>query len=129
MKNYLLIFRDTNWDQGLLLEQIRETMDGVQSWLDGLSCSGRIKGGSPLDSSGRMLSGSSGQPVADGPFAESKEAIAGFLLIEAADLEEAAALARSNPVLRHGARIEIRPALPECPVMLRAKARLADAGV
>jgi hypothetical protein len=46
--------------------------------------------------------------VTDGPFAETKEVIAGFYLIEAHDLEEAIALAAKIPPARVGA-IEIRP--------------------
>ena len=67
-------------------------------------------------------------PVTDGPFAESKEAIAGYILIRAGDLDDATDVARSNPVLALGATIEVRPALPECPVTRRAKDRLALAG-
>jgi len=46
--------------------------------------------------------------VTDGPFAETKEMIAGFYLIEARDLEEATALAAKIPPARVGA-IEVRP--------------------
>ena len=46
--------------------------------------------------------------VTDGPFAEAKEVIAGFYLIEARDLEEATALAAKIPPARVGA-IEVRP--------------------
>ena len=48
--------------------------------------------------------------VHDGPFAEAREQLGGFYLIEAADLDEAIAIARKVPVLQEGA-IEIRPLL------------------
>ena len=48
--------------------------------------------------------------VHDGPFAEAREQLGGFYLIEAADLDEAIAIARQVPVLQDGA-IEIRPLL------------------
>ncbi len=44
----------------------------------------------------------------DGPFAETKEVIAGFDLIDCADLDEAVELARTHPMARRG-RIELRP--------------------
>jgi hypothetical protein len=44
----------------------------------------------------------------DGPFAEAKEVVGGFLLIEADDLEAAAALFDDDPIAQYG-RIEIRP--------------------
>jgi hypothetical protein len=46
--------------------------------------------------------------LADGPFAETKEQIGGFTLIECADLDEAIAIAAKHPVAGYGA-IEIRP--------------------
>jgi hypothetical protein len=46
--------------------------------------------------------------VADGPFAETKEQIAGFYVIECADLDEAIEIASRNPGARHGT-IEVRP--------------------
>lgn len=49
--------------------------------------------------------------VTDGPFAEVKEQIAGFDLIEAADMDEAVALAAGHPVTRFGA-IEVREVWP-----------------
>ena len=46
--------------------------------------------------------------VSDGPFAETKEVIAGFDLLECADLDEAIEVARAHPMAR-GGRLEIRP--------------------
>jgi hypothetical protein len=49
--------------------------------------------------------------VSDGPFAETKEALAGFYLIEARDLNEAIQLASKIPPARVGS-IEVRPVRP-----------------
>lgn len=46
--------------------------------------------------------------VCDGPFAETKEVIVGFDLLECADLDEAVEVARAHPMARRG-RLEIRP--------------------
>jgi hypothetical protein len=48
----------------------------------------------------------------DGPFAETKEWLAGFFLIEAADMAEARAIAATSPIAKVGA-IEVRPALEQ----------------
>ena len=48
--------------------------------------------------------------VSDGPFAETREVLCGFVFIEAADLDEAIALASEIPVGRY-ASIEVRPEL------------------
>ena len=52
-----------------------------------------------------------GKPlVVDGPFAETKEVLCGFIFIEAADGDEALRIAQGIPMARHGA-IEVRPEL------------------
>jgi len=50
--------------------------------------------------------------VTDGPFAETKEWIAGFDLLECASLDEAIDIASQHPMARFG-RLEIRPLWPE----------------
>ena len=47
--------------------------------------------------------------ITDGPFAETKECLAGFWLVEAADLDEALAYAKRVPLARWG-WVEVRPA-------------------
>jgi hypothetical protein len=49
--------------------------------------------------------------VADGPFAETKEVILGYDVIECADLDEAIFAASRHPVARHGGVVEVRPVL------------------
>jgi len=51
------------------------------------------------------------QVITDGPFAEAKEFMAGFDIIEAADLDEAVRIAASHPVARFGS-IEVRAFAP-----------------
>jgi hypothetical protein len=53
--------------------------------------------------------GADGFTVTDGPFVETKEALAGYYLVEAADLDEALELAKQVPVVSGG--IEVRPIL------------------
>jgi hypothetical protein len=49
--------------------------------------------------------------IADGPFAETKEQIVGYDILECADLDEAIEVAAKHPVARYGA-IEVRPFWP-----------------
>jgi hypothetical protein len=53
--------------------------------------------------------GADGFTVTDGPFVETKEALGGYYLVEAADLDEAIALAKQVPVMSGG--LEVRPIL------------------
>jgi hypothetical protein len=70
-----------------------------------------LRGGNALQSTATATSvreGSSGEfVVTDGPFAETKEALGGYYLVEAADLDEALALAKQIPMPAGG--VEVRP--------------------
>ncbi len=46
--------------------------------------------------------------VTDGPYAETKDVIGGFLIIEAADLADAVELAKGCPILSRGGAVEVR---------------------
>jgi hypothetical protein len=52
---------------------------------------------------------SGGVTTTDGPFAETKEGLGGFYIVEAADLDEALELGKACPGLKYGAAIEVRP--------------------
>jgi hypothetical protein len=115
---YLIFFRGQDWDRGMSPEQIQQTMDAVMAWFDGLRRDDRILAGHPLAATGRFLSASKGV-VSDGPFVESKEGVAGYILVRADSLEEATDFARACPLLGLNHTIEVRPALTECPIFRR----------
>ena len=48
----------------------------------------------------------------DGPFAETKEQLGGYHMVECQDLDEALAIAARIPTLRVGGAVEVRPVLP-----------------
>jgi hypothetical protein len=121
---YLLLFRGQDWDVGLSDEELQEVLGRVMGWFDGVSKSGKVKGGQPLARSGKIVSGKNGRVVADGPFAESKEVIGGYLMLDVETLDEALAIAKSFPCLQYDISIEVRPLLAECPCFKRAQERL-----
>lgn len=60
----------------------------------------------------RVRGGKAGEVVTtDGPYAETKEALTGFYLVEAADLDAAIALAAQIPAAWTGGAVEVRPVL------------------
>jgi hypothetical protein len=69
-----------------------------------------LRAGAALEATATATSirrdGTGGFSVTDGPFAESKEALGGYFLIEAADLDEALEIAKEVPA---GAGVEVRP--------------------
>jgi hypothetical protein len=127
--DYLLLFRGTDWDKGLSPEEIQKVVNQLTAWIDGLNRAGRVRAGHPLGEAGRTLSGKNGRQVADGPFAETKEAIGGYLILQAESLDEAVELARGYPCLECGGTVEVRPVAEECPTFQRVKAQgqLAEA--
>jgi hypothetical protein len=66
--------------------------------------------------------------VADGPFAESKEAIGGYFMLQVGTLDEAVAIAKGCPGLPYGSRVEVRPVAATCPLVAEAQAAEVLAG-
>ncbi len=95
------------------------------AWLESLAEQGKLKAGQPLLEGGKSVSGKGGRAVVDGPFAESKEAIGGYLLLRVDDLEEAAEIAKGHPALEYGMTIEIREVAGDCSVSRRLRQQLA----
>jgi hypothetical protein len=103
---YLLLFRNNAWYQDLAPDVIEESVNQFTAWADKLSREGKLKGGGPLEAIGKTLT--SANVVIDGPFAESKEAVAGFFVIQAGSLEEAVEVAKGCPGLAVGQTVEVR---------------------
>jgi hypothetical protein len=109
---YMLLIRGTHWRKGLSPEEIRNVMEHWTAWFDRLTLEGKAQAGQPLAHEGKIVSGKNGLTVADGPFIESKEAIAGYILLQVSDLEEALEMAKGCPGLEYGVSIEVRPTVP-----------------
>jgi hypothetical protein len=109
---YLVICRGARLDEYLLSpEDMQSAMKRFYAWFERMSDQGKMKSAHQLAPEGKILSGRKG--VTDGPFAESKEEIAGYWFIEAASLEEAVEIAKGDPLLDYGHTVEIRPILPD----------------
>ncbi len=124
MSEYLLLFRGKDWDEGLPQDELQRLLDSTTAWLDRLTKSGRIKAGQPLARQGTVVSGTKGKGVTDGPFVESKEGIAGYLVLRVENEAEAVAIAKSMPTLLYGISAEVRPLLDQCPCFERARQKL-----
>ena len=123
---YLLLFRGSGWDRSLSPAELQKTMSNFLAWFERLSADGTLKAGQPLMDDTRIVSGKNGRTVADGPFAESKEAIGGYFLIKAGSLDEAVAIAKQCPMLEHGTSVEVRPIAADCPTLQRVQQRIAE---
>ena len=79
------------------------------AWSDALLAKGHPLQGQPLEDHGRTIRGKD-RIITDGPYAETKEVLNGFFLLECADLDEAVATAAKIPGAWHGA-VEVRPVM------------------
>ena len=123
--DYLLLLRGTNWDKGLSPQQLQKVIADWYAWFERLKQEGKCLGGHPLQNQGKVLSGPNGRHVADGPFAESKEAVGGYFYLQVVDENEALEIARQCPGLQYGAIVEVRPVAEMCSVRERALASAA----
>lgn len=123
---FMLLFRNTDYEghHGLSTDTLKEAMDRLNMWIARWSEAGALVGGQPLAMTGKVISGTKQRMIADGPFAEAKEAIGGYAKVRAADLEEAMKIAADWPLLDYGGVIEVRPLLEECPVMEKVGSKL-----
>ncbi|MEO5893220.1 MAG: YciI family protein [Ferruginibacter sp.] len=88
-------------------EQLEIYMKQYQDWVGGIAAQNKFSGGTGLSTEGRVLKPHS--IVTDGPFAEIKESIAGYIVIKAADFDEAVNLAKECPMLKgEGNSVEVR---------------------
>jgi hypothetical protein len=105
----LLIYEDEKRWANPSQAELDSEMAGYQAF--GKEFNGSIKGGNALQPTGtaKTLRVRDGKAmVTDGPFAETKEQLGGYYLVEAASLEEATAMAGKIPGARAGC-IEVRP--------------------
>jgi hypothetical protein len=118
--DYLLLFRGNVWDRGLSPAQLQKVVADMLAWFERLKTEGKCAGGHPLEDGGKVVSGKQ-RIVADGPFAESKEVIAGYFYLTVADENEAIEIAKQCPGLDYGSVVEVRPVTDICSVRQRAE--------
>jgi len=98
------------------------------AWFKRLTDDGKAIAGNPLERESKIVAGKN-RVVSDGPFAESKEAIGGYFLLDVAGFDDAVAIAQECPGLPYGVQVEVRPVASECPVasQLKHEAQFANA--
>lgn len=110
---YLLLccFDETCWNE-LSRNRRDQIMQEYREVLDNLVASGHYRAGGNLapSATATTLRERDGKPVVtDGPFAQTREQLGGYHLVECRDLDAALAIARRIPTLPAGGAIEVRP--------------------
>lgn len=114
--SYLLLSRTDEWYRQLSHEELQQILAANKAWVGQLIAAGKARPGVALVRSGATVFGGGKPVVVDGPYAESKEAIGGTLILDVATLDEAIAIAKACPSLRYNSAIEIRPISDACPL-------------
>ena len=92
-------------------ERAQQSMQRWLAWMRDLEAQGHLKNrGQPLERTGKVVRGKQ-KLVTDGPYAEAKDLVAGFIVVEARDLAQALELAGGCPMLEGGGSVEVRPVL------------------
>lgn len=91
-------------------EEKEKHMELWKTWMSALSEKGKLVDGLPLSDEGKRIVGR-GKMVSDGPYAEGKEIVGGYIIVNAKDMNEAVELSRGCPIFENDGETEIREIL------------------
>ena len=109
MSEFVYLYR--GGETGRSAERAQQMMQKWMAWMKELAEKGHMKDrGQPLERAGKLVKGK-GKTVMDGPFAEAKDAVGGYTLIEARDLDQAVELSKGCPIFEVDGEVEVRPVM------------------
>ena len=112
MNEFVLIFRsDFQPEVKFSPDEMQAIMQQWQTWMGGMASQGK------LASSGNRLGGDGktvrpGNLITNGPYAEIKEMLTGYIIVNADTIDEAAEIAKGCPILLVGGNVEVRDVIP-----------------
>ena len=89
-------------------EQMEANMGKWMGWIEKLSADNRYVSGEPLLPGGKLVTGTNGKSVTDGPYTEGKEIVGGYFIVNAENYDDALALTKGYPDYEHGGKIQVR---------------------
>jgi hypothetical protein len=107
-KEYMIILRGGVHPSELSPERIQYLMNRFQDWMGKMAQGGQLKGAGRLEDGGKCIRGDETPVITDGPFAEAKEVVGGYFLVQARDLAAAVEIARGCPILENRGSVEVR---------------------
>lgn len=87
-------------------EQMQESIKHWQDWIGGIAAQGKFVNTNQLGFTGKTLKADG--VITDGPYAEVKEIVGGYIIVKADDIDEAMKLAQGCPILYVGGHVEVR---------------------
>lgn len=124
--SYLLLFRNAGNETHahLTADQRAALAKKWNDWYDGLARQGKVLHGQPLALEGRVVTGAGpAARVTDGPFAEAKEVVGGYFMLNVDSLDEATSIAQQCPGLPLGLSVEVRPIAAVSPMLAEVAGR------
>lgn len=107
MQEFMMLFRHTpNPSFEPSPEELQASIKMWQDWIGGIAAQGKFSSTNQLGFEGKTLNADG--LVTDGPYAEVKEIIGGYIIIKAGNLDEALAIAKGCPILQIGGNVEVR---------------------
>jgi len=107
MEKFMLIFQGVKSSEQPSAQQMQEIMAKWMAWIDKLAQAGKYVSGEPLLPTGKIITGKN-KTVTDAAFAEGKEIIGGYFIVNAADYNEAVALCDDYPDYANGGTVIVR---------------------
>lgn len=108
MEKFMLIFQgEISNNKQPSPDEMQASMAKWMAWIDKLAKAGKYVAGEPLLPGGKLIKGSH-KGVTDGPYAEGKEIVGGFFIINAEDYNEAVSLCADYPDYASGGSIQVR---------------------
>ncbi|MEL6720510.1 MAG: YciI family protein [Bacteroidota bacterium] len=107
MQEFMMLFRHVP-DQSYMPspEEIQAEIKKWQDWIGSIAAQGKFDSTNQLGYEGKVVK--PGNVVTDGPYAEIKEIIGGYIIVKAENFDDAVDIAKGCPVLQFGGHVEIR---------------------
>ncbi len=107
MTQFMLFFRhEYNPSFQPSPEQMQDSIKNWQDWISGIAAQGKFVSTNRIGFQGRTLKPNN--VVTEGPYAEVKETIGGYIIVKAENIDDAFALAHGCPILNMGGNVEVR---------------------
>jgi hypothetical protein len=111
MSKFMLLIRGGGEDMAAMSpEEKQKYMEYWKTWMSGLAQKGKLVDGLPLSDAGKRIVGRD-KMISDGPYAEGKEIVGGYIIVNAKDMNEAVELSKGCPIFQTDGETEIREML------------------
>jgi hypothetical protein len=110
---YMFVFRGLGNMDDMSPEEMQQAFQKWRAWIAKMRAKNQYLAGDPLeDTPGKVVRGPHGAKVTDGPYAEAKEIVGGYMLIKAKSFADAVKISKECPGLARGGCVEVRQLMP-----------------